>query len=221
MVKRKATKQGGRARKRQRVVAKRPVRMGPMTTYAMARKFIWSPVSGSPGIISSATSPNVTGGFSFAFTDIPSQSDFTNLFDQFRIVKVNITLVPGTNTIGFTNGPISSSQNIGAYTNMFHYVYDYSDASGPLTANKVLEVQGARSVNLSEGKTFRMSLVPRMKQVAQTTTGIVNAGRQWMSTELGKSEPHFGVKYFWECDIPAPQKIAVYMEYVCEFRGVN
>ena len=190
-----------------------------MTVYKVQRRFIRS--GAGAFIASAATGLSVPGGYSFTLSQVPLVQNFTNLFDQYRIMSVNIRIMPSTNVTGLVNvmpAPAITNQ-AAAYTNIFHYGVDYNDATAPVDANLMIALQGSRSVNVIHGKDINIRLTPRI--VAQNRAGYgPGAPGTWLNKD-NTTEIHFGVKWFWETNLPVAQRMAVYFTYNLEFRGLS
>lgn len=88
--------------------------------------------------------------FPFGLSLLPNYSEFTNLFDRYRIRQVDVRIVLEQN-----NSTTSRYPTVWAYM-------DDDDASIPLTRNAVLERQSVRPFTFSDAKTvYSVSIQPR------------------------------------------------------------
>jgi len=100
------------------------------------------------------TLPAATDGGSgrrFSLSDLPGSSDFTNLFDQYRITAVEIVYV-------FSTHILASQARYPRIT----FSVDYTDASTPASENAVLEYQNSETYQFGQTKhTFKRMFKPR------------------------------------------------------------
>jgi len=130
-------------------------------------------------------------------------TDITNLFDNYRIAKVQLRFdlsynsAPGVAGSGY--GPLSSVP-------LMHICPDFDDNAIPANREQVLENAYARSVRL-DNKSFTMTITPRAQTVVSTgatTTSVAAGGLLPAGTWLDCASPqipHFGAK-FWIEDFP-------------------
>ena len=116
-------------------------------------------------IASDATAQQVFGSRAFFLSDLPISSDFINLFDQYRIVSVDMHFNPRVNSnLPGTSGNFS----------IFHYCTDYTDVTAPTSATDIYQVSGSKRVNCNGTKDFHIKLKP---QAAETYwSGLTASG---------------------------------------------
>jgi len=119
---------------------------------------------------------DVGRGFGFGLFDfmtngvasgaIAGTAELTNLFDFIRIVKVEITMMPGQNVMDYTSTTSAIQGNI-------PYVYespDFNDSTNP-SINDMREMAATRCHSFS--KPIRRTVYPRL----ETSTTVVNMGQ--------------------------------------------
>lgn len=82
---------------------------------------------------------NTYTGYNFSLNDLPSASEFTNLYDMYKINCVKITFLPqqtSSISIGTINNPNASSR--------FFSVIDYNDATAPTSIDELRQYQSCR-----------------------------------------------------------------------------
>jgi len=90
-------------------------------------------------------------GRRFRLADLPSSTDFTNLFDQYRIVAVEAMYV-------FSTHILASQARYPRLT----FAVDYSDSGNPASESAVLEYQNAETFQFGQVKhTFKRMFKPR------------------------------------------------------------
>lgn len=138
-----------------------------------------------------------SNGLSFKLNDLPNPTDFTNLFDSYRINWVKLTLTFQGGTTGlydtyFNNMPL-----------MFMAYTDYDDDSPPQSSlagwQAVQEVAIAKRYTVSDKgrNTFNFLIRPRVAIATyQTglTSGYSSVKNRWCDCE-DDTIPHFGFKY--------------------------
>lgn len=137
----------------------------------------------------------VAGAFRFALAQASNVTEITNLFDNYRIVRVKLML-----SLSANNGDL-----VGAASTlpipMIHYTYDPDDGTVPASRTGVLENGYCRSRRLD--KPFSITVTPRAQQ--SVVGGVGSAGGLLpTSTWLDCASPaiyHYGVK-FWMDQFP-------------------
>lgn len=157
------------------------------------------------------TGVGVTGAFSLALSDVPGVSDFTNLFDQYRICGVKINMVP------IFDAALSSAINKFA---MFS-VIDYNDYN-TITMNQALEYQNVKRSSSVSG--HRRYFKPRLA-ITQTdnssNTFVASYKPPWISTE-DTNIAHGYMKYVTDTNSgSASFTWNVYITLYLQFRNVN
>lgn len=165
-------------RLRRRMRIRRPLSKRALNTYHFKRTFAGSPVS-------SSTSP-VFGAYTLQFSNLPNNSDFTNLFDMYRINKIVVKWVPNhdASEIGSTKGIPD-----------FHSVLDFTDGNAPTSLNEMYEYQSWRMTRGTRIHT--RSFIPSVLiDALEITPNQASAPKfkQWIST--AQTDVAFlGVKY--------------------------
>lgn len=202
MVKRKAAKQGGRARKMRKVTVGRGVAPKNMV-FPIKRTVEFS-------IQSNTTINAVYGSRAFFLSDLPVSSDFINLFDQYRIVGVDLHCCPRANINSTTDGTRYS---------IFHYAKDFTDVTAPASNQDIYQYSDAKRVNAQNIREFHIKLKPQAAETywsGLTATGY-GAAREgaWINTS-SPSVQHYGLKWAWMCNYPT--FIDVYCTFQLEFK---
>lgn len=166
------------------------------------------------GSLSNANCMPDTSQFGGAFTFQLAQlalpagtglTDITNLFDNYRISRVELRFDLSYNAA--PGGPgIAGLRGITSLPVM-HICPDYDDNAIPASREQVLENAYCRTIRLE--KSFTMSIKPRAQTVVATGAstsatgvgGLLPTGT-WLDTSAPQV-PHFGVK-FWMEDFPTP-----------------
>lgn len=128
-------------------------------------------------------------GVAFHLSDLPNYTEFTALFDAYRIIEVEmfweLTKNGGSNWPTLVVWP------------------DYDDASAPSTLADAEQVQAASRLHFSNAVTsFRRKVIPRVSGVVEGTGAAALSASNIVSPWLDCAYPqieHFGVK-FWVAD---------------------
>jgi hypothetical protein len=136
--------------------------------------------------LSSSTSAEVFKSDYVSLGQFPAASNFSTLFDQFRIMMVEVILMPQSSV---NNTPTASYGAVAS-------VLDYNDA------NNLSSFQFATTydnVIVSEGyQRIRRCFRPRIALAAYTGAfgGFVNSAAQWLDISATAVQ-HYGFKYVW------------------------
>jgi len=156
-----------------------------------------------------STGPNINyGGWSYNFQlgDLPSVSDFTNLYDQYRVEKFTLTFTPYiTANVGVDNLTVASNCAC-----ILHYVKDYDDYAPPAESQTGIDALAQyvsyRRIHLGNSMGKPISITVNRPGI-DTVGALVNAGtgtgtissrkKQWL--DCGSSTvTHFGIKGIFE-----------------------
>lgn len=137
-------------------------------------------------IATSNTGPTFAG-YSFTLSQLPNASEFTNLFDLYRINKILVRFVPNHNSSDVAGTGSAQISN-------FHSVLDYNDATAPTSLDQMYEYQNWK---FTRGTSIHQRLWrPTTFDMVAVSGGSSSANpqwRQWLSTSV-TNIPHFGLK---------------------------
>lgn len=133
-------------------------------------------------------------GYNFQLSQLPNYSEFTSLFDRYRISGVKLKIIPtcdnnATGTSATYNAP------------RLYYCWDYDDSDAPITANQMMERD---NVKIKQGLRVISTYSKPRAQMAIFNTGLSTAygdaqRKQWI--DMGNtSVPHYGFKCWFESD---------------------
>lgn len=158
---------------------RRPLTKRAINTHHFKRTFTLA------SVLSSNVGP-VFAGYTFNINQLPNATEFTNLFDLYRINKIVVKFVPNHN-----------SSDVGVLAQAipnFHSCLDYTDATAPASLNAMYEYQNWR---MSRGiAVHKRVFSPASLDFVNATAGA-NAGnptwKQWISTSAPTIE-HYALK---------------------------
>lgn len=140
------------------------------------------------------TSAAAAGYFSFFTTlaELPQVSQFTNIFDAYRINKVVFKFIPLSNNV---NLPQNTPGNLAAAPQWLSTVIDYDDSSILTTEGSMLEYESFKQT--APYRRHTRSFVPALAIEAYKTSGTTiaysQARKKWIDAAY-TDVPHYGVK---------------------------
>ena len=137
----------------------------------------------------------------FTIGDLNNVTEFTNLFDQYMINMVIVTLklvgVPEA-----TSPPNTNTANYGNYYPTVWYSPDYDDNSAT-TITQLKEYQFAKHKVLRPNQELKIIIRPRTAQqlyrTSVTTGYAVNFKKQWVDCAM-TDVPHYGLKMAFDLE---------------------
>lgn len=149
---------------------------------------------------------------------LPNVSEFTSLYDQYRINGIKVTLIPRGNQsdIGTASGTVA--QSVGVFS-----VIDYDDISPLTSLNQALQYQNLKMTRSHQihSRYFKPRILNSV--LANAGTGAVaNAGstRGWLDVNSG-DVPHMGVKFVLQQSPNSTQTFDVKIDYYLAFKNVR
>lgn len=148
--------------------------------------------NGPSSILASNTEQNLV--YTFKLDNIVNPSDFTNLYDQYRINKVVLVLERQLNQTGTVT--VNSPNN-----KRVRVVHDYNDANPLTQEDDYLEYANCKSYQAIGNGSIKITLYPKVNNVVENVGGAataftsMNSNRIWLN--IAEDEvPHFGLKIF-------------------------
>lgn len=154
----------------------------------------------------------------FALSFVPSASDFTNLFDQYQISKVEFIF-----ELDIADGALNSTTKWPRIT----IAPDFNNQSAPLSETDVLQYEQVRQYQFSTSeRRFAVTLNP---MIANTIfrTGVTSAYQMVNSGWLDVATPdvpHYGLRYFianHNATSFGSSRIRTYTRYWMSFRNAS
>lgn len=142
-----------------------------------------------PGIFTATTSAPAPAVSQFRLSDVPTNTDFTSLYDQYQIKAIKYTLIPK-----FSNQPleVGSGAAAGLLGNVWS-VIDYDDALAPAAVTELLQYQNLKRTRMD--KIHSRYLVPKVN----TTVGanVQPKSKVWLDVAT-TTTPHHGIKLWFD-----------------------
>lgn len=157
-----------------------------------------------PAFVVSSTALNVPFVNSFTLSDLPNSSEFTALYDQYKIMGVSYKLYPRFNSV---------DQNLSG--GRIWTVLDYDDSNLPASINELCQYQNVKCTNTSQVHSRYL------KPAFNLTTGSANIPqrRNWIDV-ASTAVPYRGIKGIIE---PTSSSVAYdcKMTFYCAFKNVR
>ncbi len=139
------------------------------------------------GVVTSTSAAEGLYAFSFALSDMADYTSYTSVWDQYRILELDLTLVPLTLQSAPSTGP--------AYA--FCYVApDYDDATTPANTAAMLSYSNLAVLGPSEKYSCKIAPcvdVATTTSAAASITGSMSVKSPWLDCS-SPSVAHYGLK---------------------------
>ncbi len=158
------------------------------------------------------TNVNQFGAMQFRLNALPDYTEFTTLFDQYRIDKVKVQFMPRGNSseVGTNNN------NCKIFT-----VLDYDDDTAPASIDAVCEYDNLRTGTYDKDHT--RSLVPKFSDAIYQSAVATAYGPKtgWLDCSY-PAVPHYGLKYVLQATAAASNVIIdIKYTYYVSFKAVR
>lgn len=134
-------------------------------------------------------------GLSFALNDVPNASEFTTLFDQYRIKSVSVKMTPIWNNVEASN--VDSNDTSEAQNMIATYVYDFDNITGILDIEELNQYQRRHQKTLAGTRSKKMFLNPRAQVRVLTaggaSTNALSSSLQWQDC-ADPNVPYYGIR---------------------------
>lgn len=151
----------------------------------------WTDVA-SQAILDNGSNSTMT----FALSQLPSYTEFTNLFDQYKINCVVLKM----RFLNQIPDRVDSSTGVGRAN--FHYCIDYNDSVGYTTVSQFAQVSNYRVHALNGERDWSIKIFPKCQK--QIYVGLASTGygptKSWINT-ADAAVPHYGLKYLIESGV--------------------
>lgn len=150
------------------------------------------------------------GSLACSLNLVPSVTDFTNLFDQFRIVKVKYDFFPR-----LTGNP---ANGVPGNCSIFHMAVDHTDVTPPSLETDLLQYDQHRTVQAY--KPFSITFKPAPAATywqGVTASGYGPKAGSWIDCSSGGVQ-HYGLKYCFSNNSATTTSIDIKATLWLEFR---
>lgn len=141
-------------------------------------------------------SPAAGYGYSFKLNDLPNASEFTALFDQYRIKALKWHLIPKQGM-----GVMQAVPTAGGLQPIMPKIYtvvDYDDAAPPTSIDEMLQYQNVKITRANQwhSRYFKPAIADEVYATG-ITTGYGMRQNAWLDCNSSLIE-HYGIKVFVE-----------------------
>lgn len=160
-------------------------------------------------------------GYTFKLNDLPNPSDFTQLYDQYRIRAIKFQLIPkqGIATVfppTVLPGQVSIMPKI-------YSVIDYDDAAPPTSLAEMLQYENCKwtRANRTHSRYFKPAIATEVFQTG-ITTGYGMRQNAWIDCNSSTVE-HYGLKLWVEASTALTPRwdFDIIAKYYMEFKNVR
>lgn len=154
----------------------------------------------------SETGANQHLTYQFKFDNLVNPSDFTNLYDMYKINKIQLMLEPEWTS----NGQFYNNLNI--QNRKLRVVHDYTDATPLTDEDQYLEYANCKSY--SPLRNIKITLYPKIKNIIENVNGgataytTMSSNKAWLDMD-NDEVPHFGLKIFVPANISNTAEVPV------------
>ena len=138
----------------------------------------------------------LAGAFEYKFDDILGSTEFTSLFDQYKITKCVMKLQLVNNPDSTTALNANAVFNHSNWFPKFWYIRDY-DGGGADSLAQIKERQGVKFFVLRPNKTYSIAVNPSVSVQTYRTATTTGYGPRKMFLDMGSGTdvPHYGLHY--------------------------
>lgn len=151
-----------KSQNRKRRLTRRPLKRGLRQPVNYFKRTVYA-----PGQIVCDASTETTGAIVFSLAQVPNHTEFTSLYDQYKISAVKVKIVPRFNVT-----TPADATGLYPYNGQLFTAIDYDD-SGVSTTSDLLQYQNCKMTRLTN--LHQRYFKPRARQILQNITGSADA----------------------------------------------
>lgn len=200
---------------------KKVVRRPKKSSYAIAKRintkndvYYFERLSAKPNLTGSNVP--IFGSWIFQLSDLPNVTEFTNLFDQYMIMKVQLKM-----KLQFDPGAFTPAT---AFFPEIYLANDYDDNVVPSSTDELRQRQKCKQVIIKPNVWTTHYIKPAVQNVVynpnnSSSVGYGNKWNQWIDV-ADPTVSHYGIKYAIET-LGTNQSLKIDCRYYVAFRGVR
>lgn len=158
----------------------------------------------------------VSNSYSFNIASLPDITDFSNLFDQYKLNAIEVTFIP--NITSNDMNPVST------YYEMpnVHSIIDRDDDAAPGALTNLMQYPSYRRTRGHQvHKRYWKPALAQTIYKTGATTGTAQKGPMWLDL-ADTTIPHFGLKlYIDQTNASTNIKYSMYVKYFLQFKGIR
>lgn len=164
------------------------------------------------GTVNCTTGTSSTfGTLSFKLSDVPTVTDFSNLYDQYRIKAVKVSFIPVTNVTFRSNS--SDLAVVGtAMSDRFFTVLDFNDTTNPTSINAMREYKNCKWTPYT--RIHKRFFYPKPLEEMSGNIPANPIGNPWVPTAFNNVD-YYGLK--WGFEHPSTIATGSYFTIECKY----
>lgn len=168
------------------------------------------------GVYANSTTADTFYSIPFSLNALPNYTEFTALYDQYRINGVKVTIIPRGNS-----AEIGASATTGQAVGVFS-VIDYDDGSLLTSIQQACQYP---NMKMTRSNQMHMRYLKPRCELAGTitstpTTGAIMATRGWIDADAA-GVPHYGLKLIFQQSPNTVQQFDLKLDYYLAFKSVR
>lgn len=165
----------------------------------------------------SSTTADIFGTYFGSLNQISGVSDFTGLYDQFKILGLKWSLIPRGNSSDISPSGTSAQQSVGVFS-----VIDYNDSTALTSLNQAVQYANLKMTRSHQvhSRYFKPRITPTIENgVGGTASALTTRG--WLDVSTGANVPHYGIKYVLQQAPNVAQTFDLKVDYYLAFKNVK
>ena len=155
----------------------------------------------SDAVTTTTTSVTEQLTYQFQLTDVIQYTEFTTLFDQYKIrmVEFHIQMISNPDATWLTNDATASANNTVNFYPKFWYIKDY-DGGGSDSLSEIKQRVGVKFIVMKPNKTYIIMLQPKVLVQTYKTLTSTGYGPKSMFIDCSSPDvPHYGLNAVIDC----------------------
>lgn len=124
-------------------------------------------------------------GLNFQLGQLPNVSEFTNLYDMYRINKVVVKVIPKISEVGMVLGATNNSAGV-----QLHSALDFDDSAAPTTVSQLTQYANHK---MTRGNQIHTRVFTPKCNLSAGGVQVASKAYQWLDV-TDTTVPHFGMK---------------------------
>lgn len=164
--------------------------------------------SNSPTGVINETGNDQHQSYEFRLSNLINVSDFTNLYDMYKINKIQLMLEP----IRTTSGLVNNTGSLNYANKKVRVVHDYNSNDVLTDEDQYLEYSNCKSYSCL--RNIKITLYPKVNNKVEGNLGTdaytsINSNKIWLNI-ANDNVPHFGLKVFIPEDISNTEGVPLF-----------
>lgn len=179
--------------RRRKAALVKKVNTGRAGVHYFTRRYVVANITASTSAIG-VQSP-AAGALAFNMAALPNASEFTALFDQYKLMNVKLDFVPFGDTVNLPINTMTGTSGVLSPGGPLILAVDYDDNTTPADAASLLQYQHSKIVPIP--RRHRMTIRPKFAtEVYRSAVSTAYGARTGWLDCAASDVPHYGVKYY-------------------------